>query len=322
LAGKYSRAKLAKKYRSVPRGRSFGKKRGKGLKRRARQAEKLLFLAAVALVLVLLLKLVIGVVFKTGNTSINLSDVEAMRIPIASVEKLNELSGKYGVPLADMLTVYSVENKFFPEKNPDIDTSGLETQFAENFDKIKAKYSSSALKPFEDLFSSIIGDIKCFPVKSDPNDSEIPYIYSDSWGALRTEGCDRAHEGCDVLDRDNVRGRLQVVSMTDGTVKDCGWTQLGGYCLGIVAGSGNYYYYAHLERYADGIGKGAAVKAGDLLGYMGDSGYGKEGTVGQFPVHLHVGIYPAAKITSKEYAVNPYPFLRLAEMEQSGGNAS
>ena len=37
--------------------------------------------------------------------------------------------------------------------------------------------------------------------------------------------------------------------------------------------------------------QGKTVKAGELLGYMGDSGYGKEGTVGKFPVHLHFGIY-------------------------------
>lgn len=37
--------------------------------------------------------------------------------------------------------------------------------------------------------------------------------------------------------------------------------------------------------------EGDQVRAGDLLGYMGDSGYGPEGTTGQFPVHLHVGIY-------------------------------
>ena len=53
------------------------------------------------------------------------------------------------------------------------------------------------------------------------------------------------------------------------------------------------------------------MKAGELLGYMGDSGYGKEGTVGKFPVHLHFGIY--FMMGDKEISVNPYPILKAME---------
>ena len=60
--------------------------------------------------------------------------------------------------------------------------------------------------------------------------------------------------------------------------------------IGITAPTGAYFYYAHLDSYAE-LEKGDPVKAGDLLGYMGDSGYGEEGTTGEFPVHLHLGIY-------------------------------
>ena len=53
--------------------------------------------------------------------------------------------------------------------------------------------------------------------------------------------------------------------------------------------------------------------AGQLLGYMGDTGYGKqEGTSGQFPVHLHLGIYLRNEEFA-ELAVNPYWFLRYLE---------
>ena len=51
------------------------------------------------------------------------------------------------------------------------------------------------------------------------------------------------------------------------------------------------YKRQHLDSYAD-IEEGDTIQAGDLLGYMGDTGYSKtEGTTGNFPVHLHVGIY-------------------------------
>ena len=48
------------------------------------------------------------------------------------------------------------------------------------------------------------------------------------------------------------------------------------------------------------------MAAGDILGYMGDTGYGEEGTTGKFPVHLHVGIYVRTDAVA-ELAVNPYP---------------
>ena len=57
---------------------------------------------------------------------------------------------------------------------------------------------------------------------------------------------------------------------------------------------------------------GDTVKAGDLLGYMGDTGYSKEeGTTGNFPVHLHVGIY--LYLDGEEISVNPYPALKFLE---------
>lgn len=54
------------------------------------------------------------------------------------------------------------------------------------------------------------------------------------------------------------------------------------------------------------------MSAGDILGYMGNTGYGQEGTAGKFPVHLHLGIY----ITTEEHpelSVKPYWILRAAE---------
>ena len=70
-----------------------------------------------------------------------------------------------------------------------------------------------------------------------------------------------------------------------------GWLQKGGWRIGIRSEQGGYFYYAHLSEYAPRMEEGKTVEAGEMLGYMGDSGYGEEGTVGQFAVHLHFGIY-------------------------------
>ena len=87
--------------------------------------------------------------------------------------------------------------------------------------------------------------------------------------------------------------------------------ELGGYRVGIRSPKGVYFYYAHLDSYAE-IEEGDPVKAGDLLGFMGDTGYSKkEGTMGMFPVHLHVGIYLIHD--GEEISVNPYQPLKYLE---------
>jgi murein DD-endopeptidase MepM/ murein hydrolase activator NlpD len=56
---------------------------------------------------------------------------------------------------------------------------------------------------------------------------------------------------------------------------------------------------------------GDTINAGQILGYMGDSGYGKEGTKGMFDVHLHFGIY--VETPFGELSVNPYCILVYLE---------
>ena len=96
--------------------------------------------------------------------------------------------------------------------------------------------------------------------------------------------------------------------MTDGTVEQLGWLKLGGWRIGIRSPGGMYYYYAHLESYAEDLQVGSEVLAGQFLGFVGDSGYGEEGTTGQFVVHLHLGIYVPDE-NGEDQAVDPYPFL-------------
>ena len=110
----------------------------------------------------------------------------------------------------------------------------------------------------------------------------------------------------------DMSGYFPIVSMTDGTIEQVGWLEKGGWRIGIRSIGGNYYYYAHFHSYIKDWERGDPVKAGDLLGYMGDSGYGPEGTTGQFPVHLHLGIYLPAE-EKGEQAINPYWMLRYLE---------
>ena len=157
-------------------------------------------------------------------------------------------------------------------------------------------------------------DIRYFPVAKDEKNGE--YVqFEDSYGGARSYGGERKHEGIDLMASNNKRGYFPVVSVSDGVVEKKGWLKLGGYRIGIRAPEGAYFYYAHLERYAEGIEEGSKVKAGQIIGYMGDSGYGPEGTVGEFAVHLHFGIY--LTLEGKEFSVNPYPILRRLENFQT-----
>ncbi len=155
--------------------------------------------------------------------------------------------------------------------------------------------------------SVISGETRFFPIAGSGLE-ELSFEYVDSWQADRSFGGDRHHEGCDIITSVNRRGVYPVVSMTDGTVEQLGWLKLGGWRIGIRSPGGMYYYYAHLESYAEDIQVGSEVLAGQFLGFVGDSGYGEEGTTGQFVVHLHLGIYVPDE-NGEDQAVDPYPFL-------------
>ncbi len=122
---------------------------------------------------------------------------------------------------------------------------------------------------------------------------------ADTWHAPRSGG--RRHEGQDIFAR---RGTA-VLSATDGVVVRLGGGKLGGNAV-FVAGRGRrVYYYAHLDRYAEGIDSGTVVTRGDVLGYVGNTGNART-----TPPHLHFGVYSASG------AINP---LNLIESPQQHG---
>ncbi len=169
---------------------------------------------------------------------------------------------------------------------------------------------------YKQFTTSIWDDVKYFPVPEFVKDKSMKVTFSNSWMYERNYGGKRGHEGTDIMASQNIAGLYPIVSMTDGVVKNKGWLEKGGYRIGIETPSGAYFYYAHLDSYAS-IKIGDQVKAGDLLGFMGDTGYGEEGTTGKFPVHLHLGIYIYPE---EEISVNPYWILRYAENRRVKSN--
>lgn len=119
------------------------------------------------------------------------------------------------------------------------------------------------------------------------------------WADVR-DGGKRSHEGIDIFAK---RG-TPVVAATDGTVGFTGERGIGGKQVWLRTGLfGNSLYYAHLDRIA--VSGGQSVKAGDTLGFVGNTGNAKT-TV----PHLHFGIY------GMDGAVDPLPFVyRTADLK-------
>ncbi|MFJ8234901.1 M23 family metallopeptidase [Ureibacillus sp. NPDC094379] len=135
------------------------------------------------------------------------------------------------------------------------------------------------------------------------------YSYRGTWGANRGWGGRRIHEGTDVF----ASYSTPVLSASYGVVEIMGWNQFGGWRIGIRDNHNSYHYYAHLAYFEKGLKVGDVVEPGQVIGYVGSTGYGKEGTSGKFPPHLHYGIYKFNGIN--EWAFDPYPSLVQWEKE-------
>jgi murein DD-endopeptidase MepM/ murein hydrolase activator NlpD len=270
--------------------------------------------------LIVLVAVVIYNIITPNKAEARWEDISALRIPYDSFHELETLSNKYSLEFSELLTIYCQDYNFFPEKSAAPVPGEIEKEYILNYSKVKGRVEDKKTDEYEKMFRNILTELRTFPIPSDYSDDE--YVFADSWGSARNYGADRKgsriHEGTDILDRENIRGRLPIVSMTDGEIQNFGWNELGGFYVGITTVNETYYYYAHMDSFAPNLEKGMSIRAGDFLGYMGDTGYGKEGERGNFPVHLHIGICPKAEFTDKEFWINPYVFLRsLDEIEIS-----
>ena len=162
-------------------------------------------------------------------------------------------------------------------------------------------------------YETVFEDLIYFPIPKSSRVETPDVVYENGWMDGRTYGGDRRHEGCDIMGMERERGFYPIVSMSDGVVEKVGWLEQGGWRVGVRAPGGLYLYYAHLYDYSRDWKEGDRVKAGELLGFMGDTGYSKvEGTTGNFDVHLHVGMYLKTD-HYEEMSVNPYLVLRYLE---------
>lgn len=118
--------------------------------------------------------------------------------------------------------------------------------------------------------------------------------FADTWGAPRSGG--RFHQGVDML---GARW-TPLVALESGSIRRMGNGGLGGITIYLNGISGDEYYYAHLEAWADGLRVGLTVQAGELIGYMGTSGNASD-----YLPHLHFELHAGGG-----GAVNAYPLVK------------
>ena len=148
------------------------------------------------------------------------------------------------------------------------------------------------------------------------------YSHCSDFGVKRSFGFARKHLGHDMM------GALgtPVVAVEGGVVEAMGWNRYGGWRIGVRSfDSKRYYYYAHLQKdkpFAPGLQEGDIVQAGDLLGFMGRTGYSDQENVNNIEtVHLHFGMQLVFDESQKECLseiwIDVYDIVRLLASHRS-----
>lgn len=150
----------------------------------------------------------------------------------------------------------------------------------------------------------------------------FPYSDYDDFGVSRTYGYRRNHLGHDLMGQVGT----PVVAVESGVVTALGWNQYGGWRIGLESFDGiRYYYYAHLRQnrpYAEGLKVGDVVQAGDVIGYIGRTGYSTEENVNNIDeYHLHFGLQlifdESQREGSGEIWVSGYELVRFLSQNRS-----
>lgn len=150
----------------------------------------------------------------------------------------------------------------------------------------------------------------------------FPYSDYDDFGAGRSYGYKRKHLGHDMM----AAVGTPVIAVESGVVEAMGWNQYGGWRLGIRSFDGKrYHYYAHLRQnrpYAEGLAVGQTVMAGDVIGYVGRTGYSLTENTNNINVsHLHYGLQlifdESQKEGNNEIWVDVYALCNLLHRHQS-----
>jgi murein DD-endopeptidase MepM/ murein hydrolase activator NlpD len=169
---------------------------------------------------------------------------------------------------------------------------------------VGAEVPSLVRRPPPDVTPRLTAGGYVFPVYG-------PSSFVDTFGAPRATIASGWHHGEDIF----APLGAPILAVADGTVFSVGWNRVGGWRLWLRDREGNEFYYAHLSAFSPAAVNGTDVRAGTVLGFVGNTG-DAEGT----PYHLHFEIHPVGLLhLGYDGVVKPYTYLmawkRLEDIE-------
>lgn len=226
-------------------------------------------------------------------------DVKSYNKPVHLnwVELLAYLATKYG-------------GNFSKYKSKDMDQLVSKLNSGETIAQLtsKMKYYNYYYEAYDAILGNFVGEYE-IQVK-DPNNSEnkiwekkyglkvfspiskgYSFSHYDDFGTGRSFGYARKHLGNDLMGSIGT----PIIAVESGIVEVMGWNMYGGWRIGIRSfDQKRYYYYAHLRKdrpFHSDLYEGKIVKAGDVIGYLGMTGYSTRENVNNITTpHLHFGM--------------------------------
>lgn len=198
------------------------------------------------------------------------------------------------------------------------------------------KYFSYYKEAYEAAIGGLLGEYQvetetedgtewqsCYGIKGfSPIAKGFYYTDFDDFGVSREYGYKRKHLGHDMM----ANVGTPIIAVESGYVEALGWNQYGGWRIGIRSfDNKRYYYYAHMRQdfpYQKDLKEGDIVMAGDVIGYVGRTGYSAVENVNNIDVyHLHFGIQlifdESQKDGTNQIWINPYEIVRFLYQNQS-----
>jgi murein DD-endopeptidase MepM/ murein hydrolase activator NlpD len=248
-------------------------------------------------------------------------------VPFHFIELLAYLAAKNG-------------NDFSGYRDKQLDDLAAELNSGKTIDELTAgmKYYGYYREAYDAIMAGFVGDYE-IEVPNDngtgthweqrygikvfsPIAKNFPYSHGDDFGSKRSYGFSRTHLGNDLMGQVGT----PIVAVEGGVVEAMGWNQYGGWRIGIRSfDHKRYYYYAHLRKnfpYRKDLQVGSIVKSGDVIGYLGRSGYSREENVNNIEVpHLHFGMQlifdESQKECNNEIWIDVYEIVRLLDNKRS-----
>jgi murein DD-endopeptidase MepM/ murein hydrolase activator NlpD len=124
----------------------------------------------------------------------------------------------------------------------------------------------------------------------------------DTYSESRSEG--RVHDAIDIP----APLGTPVLAAADGAIVKLFQSERGGTTIYQLSTDNKFiYYYAHLDRYAEGLAEGHFAKQGETIAYVGDSG---NAGAGNYHLHFSIALIPDPKHYWQGVNINPYPLLK------------